>query len=465
MFSLLVIYFPLGCPSSGIRVRTRPPAQCSISDSDPTNSPNSESRLDFAHAYHPSFIFKMASKIQHVVADAGAFIRNAPLRDIGEKVYTVPEVIAESCDKATRQRLKTLPVELTFKEPSSEAVLFVTSFSKKTGDYGSLSAVDLKVLALTYDLERQFNGTNHIRKEPLKKPEYTVGSSTPGVDQVISSKRYGEGDALPSHLIEDDSEEDEDDDEVQDDNEDDDGDKDNEHVDGGALAEEMDAADDVDEEEEEEEEDEDDEGWITPSNINDVKRSYGVETVKAGSLVSVGCLTTDFAMQNVLIQMGLHVLSVDGMLIKQVKSYVLRCHGCMRITKDTSKQFCPHCGNKTLKRLTTSIDENGVVKYHLARNYMVRTRGKKYSLPKPQGGKHAFNPLLTADQPLPHQRPAKKALQKVDILSADYVADSSPFRLNDVTSRASQLGRNKQQAPQWTRRNPNENRRKPNKRK
>ena len=34
--------------------------------------------------------------------------------------------------------------------------------------------------------------------------------------------------------------------------------------------------------------------------------------------------------QNVLIQMGLHVISLDGMLIREVRSYVLKCYACFR---------------------------------------------------------------------------------------------------------------------------------------
>ena len=37
-----------------------------------------------------------------------------------------------------------------------------------------------------------------------------------------------------------------------------------------------------------------------------------------------------FSLQNVLIQMGLNVVSVDGMLIKRAKSFVLRCHACFK---------------------------------------------------------------------------------------------------------------------------------------
>lgn len=45
----------------------------------------------------------------------------------------------------------------------------VTEFAKKTGDYPSLSATDIKVLALTYQLETENVGTEHLKKEPEKK--------------------------------------------------------------------------------------------------------------------------------------------------------------------------------------------------------------------------------------------------------------------------------------------------------
>jgi hypothetical protein len=42
----------------------------------------------------------------------------------------------------------------------------VTEFSKKTGDYPSLSATDIKVMALAYQLEKEKVGTDHLKKEP-----------------------------------------------------------------------------------------------------------------------------------------------------------------------------------------------------------------------------------------------------------------------------------------------------------
>ena len=45
----------------------------------------------------------------------------------------------------------------------------MTDFSKKTGDYRSLSAVDIRLMALTYQLEKEHVGTGHIKTEPEKK--------------------------------------------------------------------------------------------------------------------------------------------------------------------------------------------------------------------------------------------------------------------------------------------------------
>lgn len=44
----------------------------------------------------------------------------------------------------------------------------------------------------------------------------------------------------------------------------------------------------------------------------------------------VACMTTDFAMQNVLLQMGLNLVGVEGRRIDKVKTWVLRCHACFK---------------------------------------------------------------------------------------------------------------------------------------
>lgn len=71
--------------------------------------------------------------------------------------------------------------------------------------------------------------------------------------------------------------------------------------------------------------------------------SDNIETLDGN--LPVACITTDFAMQvktlidnrtipiayllkNVLIQLGIPVLSVDGLLIRTARSYVLKCRVC-----------------------------------------------------------------------------------------------------------------------------------------
>uniref|UniRef100_A0A1X7SMD8 Ribonuclease PIN domain-containing protein n=1 Tax=Amphimedon queenslandica TaxID=400682 RepID=A0A1X7SMD8_AMPQE len=61
---------------------------------------------------------------------------------------------------------------------------YLTDFSKKTGDYQSLSAVDLRLIALTYQLEKERGpqrGTN-LRTDPIQtnKEQQRIPYSTAG---------------------------------------------------------------------------------------------------------------------------------------------------------------------------------------------------------------------------------------------------------------------------------------------
>lgn len=60
----------------------------------------------------------------------------------------------------------------------------MTEFSKKTGDYPSLSATDIKVLALTYQLEVEHVGSDHLKTEPDVKVNSTL------IAYIISSIFY-----------------------------------------------------------------------------------------------------------------------------------------------------------------------------------------------------------------------------------------------------------------------------------
>ncbi|NXY88158.1 NOB1 protein, partial [Alcedo cyanopectus] len=414
------------------------------------------------------------ARVPHVVADTGAFLSAAPLQDIAENLYTVPEVLAEIRDRPARRRLAALPCELKLRRPPPEILRLVTEFSKKTGDYPSLSAADLQVLALTCQLQTETNGPGCLRWEPQDKVGPSTGvapraqgtlptppvpppqvrlSSTPRHPEApvhlagfhLPTKRPGkgrpqpspEGRAVPAESDQFNSflywraplpsiEE-----ELQ------------ELLNTQAIPVSPETTGDHQSSEDgtsaEEAEESDDEGWITPSNLKQVQQDTGhCDTAPVG--VQVGCVTTDFAMQNVLLQLGLHVLAVNGMLIRQARSYILRCHGCFKTTSDMTKVFCPNCGNKTLKKVAVSVGDDGSLHMHFSRNPKVlNPRGLRYPLPAPKGGKHANNPQLVEDQPFPQQRLSRKARQKTDVFDPDYIAGVSPFAENDVYSRAANL--------------------------
>ena len=97
--------------------------------------------------------------------------------------------------------------------------------------------------------------------------------------------------------------------------------------------------------------DDDDEGiWITPENVSLHKaRALGLTpsdrdstTAKNKEIIPVGCMTADFAMQNVLLQMGLSLVGMEGKKIQKVKTWVLRCHACFKWVRYYSGIFASY---------------------------------------------------------------------------------------------------------------------------
>jgi RNA-binding protein NOB1 len=130
--------------------------------------------------------------------------------------------------------------------------------------------------------------------------------------------------------------------------------------------------------------------WITPGNLAaHQEKDAGIQShasTSGRSQMDVATMTTDFAMQNVLLQLNLKLLSTNMQRVKHVNTKVLRCHACFNIVKQMDKQFCPRCGQSTLQRVSCSTNAKGEFKIHLAKNYQYNKRGDKYSIPKPIAG-------------------------------------------------------------------------------
>ncbi|KAJ3334161.1 Nin1 binding protein [Blyttiomyces sp. JEL0837] len=307
---------------------------------------------------------KPQGKVKVLVVDTAPLLKNIRLDQLADQIYTVAEVLAEVRDENSRKNLAMLmPLyDIKTKVPSDEALAAVVKFSKKTGDYATLSATDLKVLALTWMLEKEY-------------------ASQPAVQQE------------ETQIVQEEVEEVEEDDESIDED--------------AAVEQEQDIVVEEAEptaktEEPAQPEEDDGEGeWITPSNLSKMNaKLLGQDKSKVtiDLNVKVACMTSDFAMQNVLLQMNLRILSADGLLITRLKSWVLRCHACYKTTSILDKKFCDSCGNNTLIRTSVSVDANGKMKIHLKKNFQYNNRGTKYSIPTPQGGKKSSDIILREDQ-------------------------------------------------------------------
>ncbi|XP_010669428.2 RNA-binding NOB1-like protein [Beta vulgaris subsp. vulgaris] len=172
---------------------------------------------------------------------------------------------------------------------------------------------------------------------------------------------------------------------------------------------------------------------------------------------SVACITGDFAMQNVILQMGLRLVAPGGMQIRELHRWVLKCHACQNVTAEVGRLFCPKCGNGgTLRKVAVTVGENGVVLQ--ARRHRISLRGTKFSLPLPQGGRDAIskNPVLREDQ-LPQKflyPKTKKKSNKDD----DFCAVDSIFLSHHAEKKASHRPPVRQALAVFSgKRNPNDN--------
>merc|ERR1712029_576966 len=89
-----------------------------------------------------------------LVIDSNAIIKHQDLDNLATKyrIYSVPSLVSEIKDPISRDKLRNLNFEINYVMPDKPAINFVLDFSKKTGDYISISPVDGQVIALAYEL-------------------------------------------------------------------------------------------------------------------------------------------------------------------------------------------------------------------------------------------------------------------------------------------------------------------------
>lgn len=333
-----------------------------------------------------------AKPVHTILLDASPILLNTPsistLRATCTTLVTTAAVISEIRGEEARNRFETLYKPFVeIRQPKPESVKFVRDFARRTGDLAVLSGTDIEVLALAYDLECERNGGDwRLRnvpgqkrvngKPPVKEEsgkdtkedeapkdgDITVEQVTQTLQESAIEPSTDSAEAVADVVPQTEAE-------ILDDNTGED-----EQVPGLVEDESADS----------------DEGWITPSNIKrkQAKDERGADTSDSvQKTLQVATMTGDFAMQNVLLQINLNLLSTKTCKrISNIKQTLFRCHACFQTTKDMSKQFCPRCGKPTLTRVSCTTNGKGEVKLHLKSNFQWNNRGNVYSVPKPTAG-------------------------------------------------------------------------------
>ncbi|KAI1455223.1 D-site 20S pre-rRNA nuclease [Annulohypoxylon moriforme] len=357
----------------------------------------------------------LSKPIHSLIVDTGPLIKNDPpistLLAQAHELYTLPSVISEIRDAATRARVETtlLPF-LKLRSPKPESIKFITDFARRTGDLEVLSRPDIHLIALTYELECERNGGDwRLRKTPGQKGLNGKAPKKSGNDATERKEGESEG-AKAEESLEGQTETEQAPVEA---GQEEATEEKTEMPDQPTIQQETvtqavdsltlesstlpttdtiqnDAATSeiTTQEAQEEDDDDDEDGWITPSNLkkHQAKDQLSGPEQPIQRFLQAALLTSDYAMQNVLLRMNLNLVSPSLSRITHVKTWVLRCHGCFAISRDMSKQFCPRCGQPTLTRVSCSTDSSGNFTVHLKRNFQWNNRGNVYSVPKPVHG-------------------------------------------------------------------------------
>uniref|UniRef100_A0A1X7TQ38 Nin one binding (NOB1) Zn-ribbon-like domain-containing protein n=1 Tax=Amphimedon queenslandica TaxID=400682 RepID=A0A1X7TQ38_AMPQE len=143
------------------------------------------------------------------------------------------------------------------------------------------------------------------------------------------------------------------------------------------------------------------------------------------------------SIHNVLLQIGLNVVSIDGMLIKRIRTYSQQCKACFKVYFKSGLLFCPNCGNKSMIKVLADVGKDGLTHYSSLSDKQFSHKGLRYSLPLPKGGRRPDQLLLSPAQRLTFRLPRSR--NKSHPLDPDYISQTSPFSFNDVTSRGAQI--------------------------
>jgi len=180
--------------------------------------------------------------------------------------------------------------------------------------------------------------------------------------------------------------------------------------------------------------DDEDVEWITEENFHLLAESSWLiqQDPEDKSLSSVGVITTDYQIQNALYQLGIRILSVNGLSIHEIHQWALHCYSCFTMEKDTSKRFCSRCGNTTLQRVSIFLNRRGKVKYRFCNRNRRRKKGLIHPIPFPRSGRGPVNYIHSEDVYLKEVVKAKRVSRYIRKNEVDLDFGGTRWNLFDL---------------------------------
>ena len=320
--------------------------------------------------------------LSYMILDTSFFIKLTSLNLEKNKYFTTQYIVNEIRDVKARDFYQLNKNFIQIKNPTKESIKQVSKFAKESNDLTYLSIADLSVMALAYETIKNMGKLDKLNKKPLN---YKIIPQEKLMEEI--QKKKNETKKMNENKIE------------------------NKIM-------------NIDE-------DDDEEGWITPENLyTKLDEMNGIHEIKSKNIkkkedekienintnkemnidennnneenkinddINVYVNTADFTLQNVCMKMGIPILGVDGLRIRNIKNYILKCTVCYKFIFEIDKKFCPYCGYPYLMKIGYNIFANGEIRIN-DRKPEPRKRGQIFDLPQPSTKKNGTVYILTEDQ-------------------------------------------------------------------
>ena len=363
----------------------------------------------------------------HMILDTSFFIKLTSLNLSKNKYYTTQYIVNEIRDPKARDFYQLNKNFIEIKNPSKDSMKKVSKFAQESNDLTYLSIADLSVMALAYEIIKNLGKLKNLNKKPLN---YNIVTQ-----EQLTQETYKQKDKN----------------------------KKEEKIENKNM--------NINED------DDDEEGWITPENLytkldemngiheinknkkkkiddnNEIKIEMNVEEKeedknKINDDINVFVNTADFTLQNVCMKMGIPIIGVDGLRIRNIKNYILKCTVCNRFIFEIDRKFCDFCGYPYLMKIGYNIFANGEIRIN-DRNPEPRKRGQIFDLPTPSTKKNATVYVLSEDQ-IP-----KKGFNKRDINIDKILENYENFKELPKPDNGIKINSSKQYKWGFPKRNPN----------